>query len=78
MSLFKFINIPVFLISLAVGLFIVYIFVPDTRKIYVYPNPDNIDSIQYKDATGSCFSPVQTKTKCPKDESKISKIPAQS
>jgi len=78
MSLFKFINIPVFLISLAVGLFIVYIFVPDTRKIYVYPNPDNIDSIQYKDATGSCFLPVQTKTKCPKDESKISKIPAQS
>ena len=77
MSLSKFVNIPVFLISLAIGLFIVYIFVPTTRKIYVYPTPENIDSIQYKDATGACFSPVQTKTSCPKDQSMISKIPAQ-
>ena len=78
MSLLKFVNIPAFLISLAIGLFIVYIFIPNTRKIYVYPNPENIDTIQYKDATGACFTPVQTKTSCPKDESMISKIPAQS
>ena len=78
MSLLKFINIPVFLISLAIGLFIVYIFVPNNRKIYVYPTPENVDSIQYKDATGACFNPVQTKTSCPKDEAQISKIPAQS
>ena len=77
MSFSKFVNIPVFLISLAIGMFIVYIFVPTTRKIYVYPNPENIDSIQYKDATGACFTPTQTKTACPKDESMISKIPAQ-
>jgi len=78
MSLLKFINVPVFLISLAIGLFVVYIFVPNTRKIYVYPTPENIDSIQYKDATGACFTPVQTKTSCPKDANLISKIPAQS
>jgi hypothetical protein len=77
MSLSKYVNIPVFLISLAIGLFIVYIFVPTTRKIYVYPTPENVDTLQYKDATGACFAPVQTKTSCPKDDSLISKITAQ-
>ena len=77
MSLLKFINIPVFIISLAVGLFFVYIYSSDKRKIYVYPTPDNVDTIQYKDQTGTCFEFKDTKVTCPKNESEISKIPAQ-
>jgi nicotinate-nucleotide adenylyltransferase len=46
-------------------------------KIYVYPTPDNVDNIQYKDATGTCFSVEQTKVSCPKDNVMISKLPAQ-
>jgi len=78
MSLFKYINIPVFIVSLSIGLFFVYMYESDRRVIYVYPNPDNVDSMQYKDAAGSCFAIKQTKTKCPKNESDISKIRAQS
>jgi hypothetical protein len=78
MSLLKYINFPVFLISLAIGIFFVYIFENDNRTIYVYPTPDNVDTIQYKDATGTCFSVKQSKVKCPKDEVMISKLPAQS
>ena len=78
MNLFKFLNIPVFIISLAVGMFFVYIYESDRRTIYVYPNPDNVDTIQYKDATGTCFAINQTKTSCPKNEKDISKINAQS
>ena len=33
----KFINFPIFLVSLAVGLFVVYISLPPTQIIYVYP-----------------------------------------
>ena len=77
MSLLKFINIAVFIISLAVGLFFVYIYSNDKRKIYVYPTPDNVDTIQYKDQTGTCFEFKDTKVACPKKESEISKIPAQ-
>ena len=36
----KFLNVPLFLVSLAIGLFVVYISMPATQVIYVYPNPD--------------------------------------
>jgi hypothetical protein len=77
MGFSKYINLPLFLVSLAFGLFAVYITMPDTRKIYVYPTPENVDILQYKDRTDSCFSFRQTLVECPADESKISKIPAQ-
>ena len=77
MNILKYINFPVFFISLAIGLFFVYIFENDNRTIYVYPTPDNIDTIQYKDATGTCFAVKQDKISCPKDDLKISKLPAQ-
>jgi len=73
----KFINIPAFILSLAIGIFLVYIFVSDERKIYVYPTPENINKIQYKDKTGTCFSIKQKQMECPSDESLISKIPVQ-
>ena len=67
MSFLKYINIPVFIISLAIGLFFVYIYQAEKRVIYVYPRPDNIDQIQYKDATGACFKAKQESTKCSSD-----------
>jgi hypothetical protein len=78
MGLFKYINFKVFLVSLVFGLFAVYMTAPDNRKIYVYPTPENVDVLQYKDKSDSCFSFVQKEVGCPNDESKISKIPMQS
>ena len=78
MNIFRYINFPVFFISLAIGMFFVYIFENDNRTIYVYPTPDNVDTIQYKDATGTYFSVKQDKITCPKEDIKISKLPAQS
>ena len=78
MGLFKYINFPIFLVSLAFGLFAVYITMPDTRKILVYPNPENISILQYRDKTNSCFSLKQTEVTCPKNESEITKVPVQS
>ena len=76
-SLLKYINIYVFLISFAIGMFAVYISMGDTRKIYVYPTPENVDLIQYRDKTTTCFGFHQVEVPCPTDESKISKIPVQ-
>jgi|TARA_B110000305_G_C19345712_1_gene591558 hypothetical protein len=75
-SLSRFIDFKIFLISLLLGLFAVYVTMPDMRKIYVYPTPDNVDVIQYKDETGTCFVPKQKEVKCPKD-GELSKIPIQ-
>ena len=72
MGVFKFINIPVFLISLVGGLFAVYMTMPDQRKIYVYPTPDNKDLLQYKDKTGTCFTFQQTEVACTSNASVIS------
>jgi len=77
MNILRYINFPVFFISLAIGMFFVYIFEDGNRTIYVYPTPDNVDTIQYKDATGTCFAVKQDKITCPKDDIHISKLPAQ-
>ena len=77
-QLSKLINIYVFIISVLFGIFGVYILGEgENRKIYIYPTPENIDIIQYKDATSTCFEFVQTEIQCPINKSQISKIPAQ-
>ena len=72
------INILAFVLSFAIGIFFIYTTMPDQRKIMVYPSPDNIDHIQYKDEAGNCFAFRQTKTQCPSDKTAISQIPIQS
>lgn len=78
MGIFKYINFPVFIISLAFGLFAVYVTMSDNRKIYVYPTPENCQLLQYKDKTDTCFSLKQKEVPCPKNDSDIAKIPPQS
>ena len=76
--LLKYINIPVFIASLAIGIFLVYVYVPEERTIFVYPTPENTGLVQYRDIAGNCFHFKQEEVECPSDSSKISKIPAQS
>jgi hypothetical protein len=76
-SLSKYINVPVFIAGLVIGIIVMYVTMPDTRKIFVYPSPENIDILQYRDKTGSCFTMKQTEIPCPKNEKDIAKIPVQ-
>lgn len=78
MGFFKYINIPVFVISLILGMVAVYYTVPDTRTVYVYPTPENVNMLQYKDKTDSCFAFQQKEVPCPKNRDEIAKIPVQS
>jgi len=73
----KFISIPVFIVSLAVGLFFVYITNPDPEIIYIYPTPENIDKVQYKDKANNCYDFQQSEVACPSDPSKVKIIPVQ-
>lgn len=77
MGVFERINFPVFLISLALGLIFIAVFTPDRRTIYVYPTPENVETVQYKDAANNCFEFEQTKQTCPKKESDIALVPVQ-
>jgi hypothetical protein len=73
----KFINIPIFLISLTIGLFYTYLTAPRPNVIYVYPTPENIGQIQYKDESGTCFGFDAVEVSCPADKSKIRSFPMQ-
>ena len=67
----SFFNGKSFIISLAVGLFFVYITTPDPEIIYVYPNPDNENKLTYKDRADNCFHFTSEEVECPSDITKI-------
>lgn len=73
----KYINFPVFLVSLAMGILFVYLFHPEMNVIYVYPTPDNQNKILYKDKTDNCFKFNAEELECPDDKTKIKNIPIQ-
>lgn len=74
---FKFISLKVFFISLALGLLFVYLSTPSPTVIYVYPTPDNVEHVEYKDKASNCFRFKASEVKCPSDTSLIKKIPVQ-
>ena len=67
----------IFLISLTIGLFIVYLVSDTPSVIYVYPTPNNVDQLQFKDKANNCYEFKSEEVQCPSDKSKISKIPIQ-
>jgi hypothetical protein len=76
--LLQYISIPVFLISFAVGIFFIYILGPKMKHIYIYPSPENVDKILFKDKADNCFRFEEEEVKCPTDSTLISSIPIQS
>lgn len=73
----NYVSLPIFLISFAVGIFFIYILGPEMKTIMVYPTPENVDKILFKDKADNCFSFEETEVECPVDESLISQIPIQ-
>jgi hypothetical protein len=70
-------SLPLFLISLAMGLLFVYLSEPTPTVIYVYPTPDNVNEIEYKDRVGNCYTFQANEVNCPDDPNMIESIPIQ-
>ena len=75
--IFKFVSLHVFLISVAIGIFFVYLSQPTPTMIYVYPTPDNVDKVEYKDKADNCFQFESQEVRCPSDRTIIKSIPVQ-
>jgi hypothetical protein len=72
-----YISIPVFFISFAIGLFFVYIFGPEMKKIYIYPTLENIDNVLFKDNADNCYKYHAQEVKCPSNPDEIFTPPIQ-
>ena len=73
----NYISFPIFLISFAIGILFVYLLGPDMKTIYIYPSPENVDKILFKDKADNCFYFEEENVECPRDEKSISVIPMQ-
>lgn len=62
------INPFIFLISLGIGLFIVYISQPTPEIVYKYPTPDNVNNTVYKDSAENCFKYKAKQVQCDGNE----------
>ena len=74
---FKYISFPAFLMSFCIGFFFVYILGPENKKIYVYPSPESVDKILFKDKADNCFYFEEENIECPENETLITNIPIQ-
>ena len=66
-----YVSLPVFLVSLAIGLFLVYILGPEEKIVYIYPTPKNVHKMLFKDKTDECFKYISNEVECPNDTSLI-------
>ena len=76
--MFKYIDFRIFIISLAIGLFYIYISDDYKQTIIIYPTPDNVNEYQYKDKSNNCFSYEMNEIECPSDENMYHTIKIQS
>jgi len=72
-----FFNPIVFLISLCIVIFFVYIITPPPKVIVKYPTPENSGRIVYKDEAHNCFKIISKEVNCPKNKKDIKSIPVQ-
>ena len=76
MKLSSIISIPIFIISLSIGLLFVYLSSPPPTVIYVYPTPENINKVEYKDKADNCYQFKSTEVSCVNSDD-IKSIPIQ-
>ena len=73
----KFFNPVVFILSLCIGIFFVYIITPPPKVIVKYPTPENSGRIIYKDEAHNCFKIISNEVNCPKNKHQIKTIPVE-
>ena len=77
MNIQKYIDLKIFIITFAIGLFCVYILGPEKKTVYIYPNPKNINDFIVQDKTNNCFQYKYKEVTCPMNPFSIKETPIQ-
>lgn len=72
--MFEIIDFRIVLLTLAIGLFYIYIRGSNKKIVIIYPTPDNINEYQYKDKQNNCFSYDLNEVKCPTDSNLLHNV----
>ena len=67
MNILSYIDVKWFLVSLALGLFIVYCTAAKPTIIIKYPTPENSDELVFKDDADNCYKFNTKEVSCPKN-----------
>ena len=73
----KLFNFTAFIISLALGMFVVYVSGARYKTVYVYPTEENIDKHLYMDKASNCFTLEKQEVACPANSKHIKHVRAQ-
>jgi hypothetical protein len=73
----KYIDPLYFIVSLAIGIFMVYITAAPPNVIVVYPTPHNYNEYLYKDSANNCFTIKQDEMPCPDNNKDVVVVPIQ-
>tara|TARA_B110000037_G_C17076890_1_gene488262 strand:- start:576 stop:869 length:294 start_codon:yes stop_codon:yes gene_type:complete len=71
MNILEYVNPLSFFISFAIGIFLVYLTVPEPKIIIKYPTPDNVNINTYKDHSDTCYKYIANEVKCDNTEKEI-------
>ena len=64
-----------FFASLAIGLFLVYMFHPTPEVVVKFPSPYNAGKVTYHDNHDSCYQYKANMVECPADRSRVKSQP---
>ena len=64
-----------FFLSLAIGLFAVYVMAPAPEVVIKFPSPQNAGKVVYKDKANTCYIYEASASTCPTDSSLIKPQP---
>lgn len=73
----RFLDMRVFILSFIIGAVFVQLSAPTKTVVFVYPTPDNIKHIEYRDKAGNCFTYNVNTIPCPKDRKNVRTVPVQ-
>lgn len=65
----------VFIISLCLGIMVVYTITPPPKIIVKYPTPENSGRVIYKDEAHNCFKIFSSEVNCPANNKGVKSIP---